>query len=331
MKKTTTCAFCGKELKTGILGQGVPAKNLPLEVSDLKCCPHCYQKYIDFVQQDSNRFSKKLENIFYHEEMIYDLERLLTPEEIAAYFVTYYEESKAYDLNRRFSGFFSQECEETGPISFTLLAEETEYLDTMTPIELTSYCTDIIRNENVFALNCAARGEVYTGNAPWPFRAEDISCLEYTFSDEEISEDAAFVKIMVKFNDSRQMTYKPCVLQGILLYPIELQDLPALIERRVAQEMENLRQQLGIDTFPLLRRKKKISATQDKCLLSKNPISPDSGNTPSLGRRNAFSMVLQRRSTHCGSSAPLLPCWVQSALPSCSVPIIFRWWAFSPL
>ena len=61
MAKTTTCAFCGKELTTGFFkGTAIPLEFADCEFMD--CCEQCLDRYDEIVGRYKKLFTVKLEN-----------------------------------------------------------------------------------------------------------------------------------------------------------------------------------------------------------------------------------------------------------------------------
>lgn len=247
MMKTTTCAFCGQELRKG---NGGNKKELYLGFTTLDCCPHCHQKYSEFVEKDNYRFESKMKNVYHTAGKIANLAKMLTREEIVTNFLRYYEESKSYDLNRTFNFFLPVEDVPVSRITFYLASRETYF---NIPVQQQTVL-DEVKEENNRLLGARLRAEDYIPAPAWPFGPEDISCLEYTYSTVEEDEVFREISLQVKFNDSRQITYRPCVTSGIVLCPVDVPDIDTYVDQHIALYMLNLRTALQVEHLPIIKR-----------------------------------------------------------------------------
>ena len=215
--KKTTCSLCGKEINKGLLGIGGNAHTLSLAGIDVDCCPQCHRIYDDFAKRNWMRFYTKLQNAFYREHEYADLQKLLTREEVVKYFLAYYQDSTHYTEAESYSGVLVPALDnDLANAAFLTLEGGLGGYVTLDGIAET--CTERIQEENQKVASCNRRGISYT-TTPWAFGPEDISCLEYAFDrDEDVVGDMA-MRVYIKLNDFRQITYKPCVIYGIVTYP----------------------------------------------------------------------------------------------------------------
>lgn len=249
MKKTTTCAFCGQELKKGTLGIGGNKRELYLGITTLDCCPHCYEKYEDFVRRDKYRFSAKMQNAFFVPGKYTKVEKLLSREEIVSYFLGYYEEAKSYAWEHEFEPFFPIPDFDSG-LSFLLSPKETAFCMPIDTIDLEVQLELNQENHLMRQMLC----EESNANLCWAFDESDISCLEYAYTEQKVDEDFRMIHLEVKLNDPRQITFRPCIISGAIIYPKSLKHQDAYIDRQIAIFMLRLRTFLNVESMPIIKR-----------------------------------------------------------------------------
>lgn len=240
--KTTTCAFCGKEIKKGLFGIGGNGRRVSLSMIDMDCCPECYQTYKTFIDREGRRFDIKLRNAFRRANVYPEIEKLLTKEEIAAYFLAYYHESKAYGDRKKTTGCLLPLFCAKSELNCAFLTKEAALSCAGTPVGIVEAISDRLRKAT----------DEQTSDDLRPFGSEDISCLEYACSEKEDLGEQIAQKIYIKLNDFRQVTYKPCVLEGVVTYPVYLND--DYVDERIAEIVRAIGLQLDISHLPIVKR-----------------------------------------------------------------------------
>lgn len=252
MSQTMNCPFCGKELTKGSFGLGKNTRKLSIWSIDLICCTECYDKYDDFTSKDTNRFYEKLENLIYDEQIDFPITNYFTQEEIAELFLQYYEESKQYHLNRGYTKLFTGTPDELGVVNCAVLTDEIGILDWDSPSTIADTSTDLMKAEEERIHNGIAKFGASTPRTAWPFTSEDFTCFEYAFKDQEDVGEYIALSIVIKLNNIRRMTYRPCLIHGVIVFPNYM--LASHIEECVENFMIDLRRRWGIEHLPIVRK-----------------------------------------------------------------------------
>lgn len=252
MAKTVKCAFCGEEMKAGFLGIfGSDVQDLDLGTVSLPCCPSCFGKYREFAKKEGVRIGTKLEN------MCCDGKIRLNPvtfskQEIAKLFLMYMEESKNYATDESYSGFFMVlEPTEDSPVN-TFLASEDLVFSGEDVKDWFNKSQALIAEEASRAVSAELQGNGYQKRKPWAFSGEDISCIEYSCGIETLLGDSAGMKITVKLNNFRQMTYKPCIISGYITYKNSIFNQKKYRNEQITAALTALRTALGAEHLPIV-------------------------------------------------------------------------------
>lgn len=281
--KTTTCAFCGQELKNGVLGIGGNKRELYLGITTLDCCPHCYEKYEHFVYRDKFSFSAKMKNAFYNPEKSTNVEKLLSREEIVSSFLRYYEEAQSYPWDQAFHAFFPVP-DFNSKLSFLLSPKEASFFSPIDTIDLELQLEQNQQNHLMSQMLC----EEYNASLCWPFDAGDISCLEYAYTEQKTDEDFLMIRLEVKLNDPRQVTYRPCFIKGAVLYPKALKHQDAYIDQQIAIFMLRLREFLEVENMPIIKRECFELYGAGNAPAIKNPPNPSFMDKPVVKKITNF-------------------------------------------
>lgn len=189
MAKTVNCAFCGKELKTGLFTGN--AYSIFVGGTEITCCEHCWEAWNVLDKRESKRFDAKVANY-----MKANRKRRLTEAEAMELYKLYLAEREAY---RKRSGQDAL----TESIGFFQYSEDG--------------CFSVAEFEqgSVISSNDMAKVfDVQEEKAVCAFRSEDISRLEYRKVDK-LGTSINFFKTAylyeVRLNDPAVMTYKPSV------------------------------------------------------------------------------------------------------------------------
>ena len=246
--KTTTCAFCGQELKKGTLGIGGNRKQLYVGTF-LDCCPHCYEKYENFAHKDDGRFWTKLESVFYTPGKRINLEKQLTQQEIASYYVRYYEDAQQYCWNLYSRQFGVVPCKDDRFAYYMSMLEASPY-SFVNDLSLGVLLEDMEKQVLQNMMLC----QEYIFNNFEPFASDDISCLEYTYNKQSNEDDVSLFHLRIKLNDPRQLTYRPCVITCAVFCPAGLQETDSCVETHMMKFMLHLRALLQVENMPIIKR-----------------------------------------------------------------------------
>lgn len=235
MAKTTSCAFCGVELKKGLFGG--ETEKIQFTNKSITCCKECAKKYEFDVAIECTRFGTKLDNV------IKTAKIRPTENEIAQMFVKYLDEKEYYknkngeqNLNDKLS-FFSYSPEGY----FSVLEFGKGFMNRDISIE------DMVAS--------AEMSKMLTGfNA---FDKNDITKIEY--AKEGIGNfNGLFQKVYsfaIRLNDESVITYKPCITRvttygggfGIGYYHSA--------KKRLIETLEDFKQIIGSD-LPIVKVRK---------------------------------------------------------------------------
>lgn len=242
MNAPTHCPFCGKELTAGTLGFGKNSRKLTLGLLDLVCCSECAKKYQQFVDKDRSRFYQKLRNMIYTDDLDYEISDYFTQEKVAELFKQYYEESKKYLLSQEYCGFFTGTGGQLELVQGFLMTEEASLVGAWAPEGLVLRASDMIKKENWQQVRRPA----------WPFMPQDISRFEYALDRFPYDFEEQFaLSFTIKLNNPRVMTYKPCLIEGVIIYPKYLTEEGKT--EFIHDLMCSLQAQLGVPYQPIAR------------------------------------------------------------------------------
>lgn len=189
MAKTTTCAFCGKEVTTGIFGGD--AMTLTVDFHDAICCQDCYEQYRKDVNRIKKRLKVKLENY-----VIATGNRKLDSKFVADVILRYLAEEKEQIAR---CGTISNATD----MGYYVVDREKGYF-AMREFERGS---DITTGQTVRNMKRAEDvGEVW-------FSKEDVTRMEYTttLAGDILNLFSTAYTFEIRFNDEKNITYKPCI------------------------------------------------------------------------------------------------------------------------
>lgn len=251
MAKTVNCAFCGKEMKAGFLGIfGSECEHLHLGDMSLICCDACYAKYRAFAEREGKRIGAKLENMCYNSDELFR-KTSMSQKKMAELFLDYMELSCAYTTDETYCGFFIvAEPTKNSPVN-TFLAEEAQIESYESEETFLNKCKDVIAEEAQRGLDAEFFGNIYQKKKPWVFTAHDISCFEYSCGSEKVMGDCIGLPVKVKLNDFRQMTYKPCMISGMITYKSVIFNQKKYRDEKLREAMTALRATLGVEHLPM--------------------------------------------------------------------------------
>ena len=190
MAKTTTCAFCGKEVTTGFFGGN--AMTLTVGLNDAICCEHCYDRYQAEVSRIKDRLKVKLNNYVTATKT-----RKLDSQFVANAILQYLAEEK-------------EQIARCGTISdyqdmvYFAVNREKGYF-AIREFELGA--GDLSAGESLRNIKKAEKvGDVW-------FSKEDVTRMEYatTFVGNVMNLFSTAYTFEIRLNDEKNITYKPCI------------------------------------------------------------------------------------------------------------------------
>lgn len=226
MAKTTTCAFCGKELTTGFFNG--TANSLVLHTHSVTCCDDCCNHYDD--KKTIKRFELKLQNLLYRNR------QKLTDQQVAAMFKAYVAEQA--DNNARFPGHANQQ------LGFARVAGNL--------FSVREYSLDTIS----FTLKGMLKTLKTTTNTECGlFTAADITRIEYApvGHGESLGLFSRAYAYDIRLNDQKIMTYRPCITRTVVKASGFCPRKSA--EKAILAELEAFKALIGSD-LPIVRVKK---------------------------------------------------------------------------
>ena len=193
MAKMTHCEFCGKELKKGLFtGQDYP---LDLGLDFITCCKECYDRYEKAAARNRERFSVKMRN--YRAAT----KKKVEPEMVKQMFLDYLAQERAL-MHRQ------KHAERV--INFGFFAADDEGLFAVREADLDAdfnakQMTKTLKNANKV-------GETQ-------FNKDDITRIEYrtTMFGESTGLFSTAYPFVIRFNDEKEFTYKPCVTKMVFV------------------------------------------------------------------------------------------------------------------
>lgn len=192
MAKTTTCAFCGKELTTGFFkGDDF---DLYVGYDRATCCESCHEQYQGEAKRVEKRLKIKLDNYKAATKT-----KKLSGEQLAQMLKTYLAE-EAEQIAR------CGKIDTYTDLGYFVIDEQRKYF-AIREFELGS---DITAGQMVKSLKKAEE----TGDV-W-FSKDDITRMEYrtTFVGESLGLFATAYSFEIRLNDEKVITYKPCITRA---------------------------------------------------------------------------------------------------------------------
>lgn len=190
MAKIRHCVFCGKEITTGFF-RGTANDLYLSEYQSVRCCDDCYEKYASKVEKIKDRFGVKVEN--YNISSKKDIDEIT----LAGAFIRYLAEEKdQYERCGEIEDYVF-----LGPFAYN---KENGYF----------YIREFKQGDS-FSVQKKINNlteSMITGDV-W-FSKDDISRIEFRITDTFGESAGAFSTIYefdVRFNDEKNITYKPCI------------------------------------------------------------------------------------------------------------------------
>ena len=192
MAKTTTCAFCGKEVTTGFLKGD--AMILSVGFHEVICCPHCYNQYMMKVDRIKKRLSVKLNN-YAAATKTRKLESRFVANAIMLYLQEEAEQAARCGLIENY----------TDMIYYAVDSQRGYFA-----IREFEMGRDISTSQTVRNIKKAED----VGNV-W-FSKNDITRIEYatTFVGDVLDLFSTAYTFEIRLNDEKQITYKPCIARA---------------------------------------------------------------------------------------------------------------------
>lgn len=235
MAKIVNCSFCGEEVTKGFFS-GDDCSLFVGTVKTITCCPKCYKKYKNKVNDNKDRFLIKLEN------MKKAKKSKLTEKDIAQAFATYIEEKeKQYSkisnaAMEHLDAFFIYD--DKGRFSVR------EYGKGLGNLDITA-------KDMVKSFTEAAETDCHF------FDKNDITKIEYAKNNAG-SFDGLFHKVYsfaIRLNDESVMTYKPCVTRTASVGAGFMFGYQKSAEKKLLEQLELFKEVIGSD-LPIVKVKK---------------------------------------------------------------------------
>lgn len=83
------------------------------------------------------------------------------------------------------------------------------------PLDMLETTKDLLADEIIFMANGGK-------SIPWRFTDDDISVIEYVVGRDTIANSCQICTLTIKLNDYNKMTYKPCVIEGVISYKTKI-------------------------------------------------------------------------------------------------------------
>lgn len=201
MAKVTNCAFCGKEVTSGLFKGDAEYLNVGLRI--LNCCEECHKKYEAEFEQYKERFEVKLENLQKSKKG-----KISSPD-LAKMFVQYIDEAKQYEESSReksvdlFTAFYGHNS--NGEQHFSVK----EFGKGLSSSDVTP--KDMVKS---ISASCDEAEESATF-----FDKNDITKIEYakTGVGYQLGLFTAAYSFAIRLNDESVMTYKPCITRAAFI------------------------------------------------------------------------------------------------------------------
>lgn len=260
MASTVKCQFCGKEVTKGFLGMfGGEAKRLSFIAAfkPIHCCSACYEKYRAMAENEDVRFSTKM------------LETKSSTGDMAKLFAQYCEEGRAYrNTGKKEEGFFAYTYpDKRGPVTAIFTTKEINTSD------LKDYPSD--SSDKLYqkpGANRLARLGLYDPYAhefnfaysaldrltagDWMFQPNDFAYCNFilrpvrSMSTGLLGTKTCYVQeISILLNDPKTMTYKPCMIEGVIFYYASLLDYSDKGVQVAETALADLKKDLGIEAM----------------------------------------------------------------------------------
>lgn len=199
MAKIKNCAFCGKEIKSGIFS----GENFVLNIGGfnvLNCCEKCYNHYSKLYKAHEKRFDLKLGNVKKSRKS------KLSGEEIAKMLETYISEADKYIENSKdkyvdsFNRFYCYNS--NGEKYFSTKEFGKGFVNSDVSAK------DMVKSMEAVALD----SDIF-------FDKDDITKIEYAKVGigDPLSLFSVAHTFNIRLNDESVMTYKPCITRAALL------------------------------------------------------------------------------------------------------------------
>lgn len=195
MAKTTTCAFCGKELTTGFFKGD--ALDLYVGYDQATCCDSCYEQYKDEIKRVEKRLKIKIANY-----KTATKNKKLTSQQVADMVKTYLAEEKEQIAR-------CGKIDTYTDLGYFVVNEENKCF-AIREFELGS---DVTAGQMVKSLKKSEE----TGDV-W-FSKDDVTRLEYrtTFVGESLGLFSSAYSFEIRLNDEKVITYKPCITKAAFI------------------------------------------------------------------------------------------------------------------
>lgn len=197
MAKKTNCAFCGKEITKGIFRGN--DKLLDCGDSLITCCEDCYAEYQVLEKSRKKRFSTKLNNLKNAKKI-----KKLPESEIARMYATYAREEEAQTIKSA----TEIPCEQIG---IFLLSENGCF-------SVRESATGFV-NEDINAKQMIKSMKKSQKTDCLFFDKNDITRIEFAKvrSGTFVGLFAKAYSFAIRFNDEKEITYKPCIVKTAML------------------------------------------------------------------------------------------------------------------
>lgn len=234
MAKTTNCAFCGKELTKGFFKGD--SKSIFVSTYTLDCCKDCLEAYDVFAQQESKRFSVKLDN--------YKKATKSKPDKntVAQLLKKYYDE---YFAQIKKGGLKTGE----GRYGCFVYAEDGSFSVRETPIY--SVSSDITAKDMIKSLKKAEKTQSLF------FTKDDVTKIEYAQNGmaDMLTMTAKAFSYSIRLNDETEITYKPCVTRTAAVGKGFAFGYKKSAEKALMKELNEFKKITGCD-LPVVKVKK---------------------------------------------------------------------------
>ena len=195
MAKKTNCAFCGKEITKGFFKGN--DKMLDCGSVLLTCCEDCYAKYESLENARKKRFGTKLDNLKNARKV-----KKLAEADVARMYEQYVKEEQMQKAKYNPENY----SERAGIFKF----------DANGNFSVRECATGFV-NEDVTPKAMIKSFEKSEKTGCTFFDKNDITCIQYakvrngTFT----SIFSKAYSFMIRFNDEKEMTYKPCITKTV--------------------------------------------------------------------------------------------------------------------